>query len=126
MRVEGSHASSRIVDRCARSFAALRTTGKLKLLLQEKLLMTLGPVIEGGEDLEAALLVERPSLEGMRVEHDRVAVPLARIGLGLVHHLRCRIPAALGLIDPEIANVQPAAPDASQQAAHHLVAVILQ
>src|SRR6266436_1289708 len=107
MRVEGSHASSRIVDRCARSFAALRTTGKLKLLLQEEFLVTLGPVVEGGEDLEATLLVERPGLEGLRVEHDRMAVPLARIGLGLVHHPGRRILAALGLVDSEIEDMQP-------------------
>jgi hypothetical protein len=42
----------------------------LQFLPEEELLVTLGVVIEGAEHLVAALLIERPRLEGMGVELD--------------------------------------------------------
>src|SRR5690348_14262148 len=95
-------------------------------LLQEELLVTLGEVVERAENLVAALLVERPGLERMRVERHRVAAALARIGFGPIHQPGGPAIAALGFVDPEIGDVQPTAPDAAQQAAHDLVAIALQ
>src|SRR5712675_503898 len=82
-----------------------------KLLLQEELLVALGMVVERAEHFVAAPFVERPRLEGVGVEFDRMALALARIGFGLVHQLGCPALAAHGFVDPEIGDVEPAAPD---------------
>src|SRR5258707_2651774 len=98
----------------------------LQLLPQEELLVTLGIVVERAEDFVAPLFVKRSRLEGVGVERDRMAAAFAAIGFGLVHQLRRPSPPARGLVDPEIGDVQPAAPDAAQKAAHRLAALALQ
>jgi hypothetical protein len=103
-----------------------RAPPAVKLLLQEELLMALGIVVEHGDDFVAALFVEGTSLEGVGVELHRMAMPLARIGFGLVHQLGRPAFAAHGFVDPEIGDVQPAAPDGPEQPTHHLAAFVLQ
>ena len=84
--------------------------------------MLAGIGVERAEDLVAAALVEGAGLEGMGVEGCRMGAALAGVGLGLVHQLGRPALAARGLVDPEVGDVQPAAPHAAQQPAHRLAA----
>lgn len=86
--------------------------------------MALGVVVERAEDLVTALLVERPRLEGMRIERGRVAMALHGIGFGLVHQPGRPATATHGVIDPEKRDVQPTTPDASEQPTHRLAAIV--
>src|SRR5262245_64295483 len=78
--------------------------------------MPLGIVVERGEHLIAALFVERARLERVGIEAHRMSTALAGIGLGLVHQLGGPALTADRFVDTEIRDVQPAAPDAAEQA----------
>src|SRR5262249_7020114 len=70
----------------------------------------------------AALFVKRARLKRVRIEAYPVAAALAGIGLGLVHQRGRPAPTADRFVDPEIADVQPAAPDSAEEAAQGLAA----
>src|SRR5581483_3216250 len=92
---------------------------------QEEFLVLVGIVVERAVDLVAARLVERPRLERMGVELDRMGAALAGIGFGLVHQPGAPVLAAHRRVDPEISDVHPAAPDRAEQPAHRLAARVL-
>lgn len=88
--------------------------------------MTFGVIVELTEHYIAAPFVERAGLERVGVEAHRMATAFGGVGFGQVHQLGGPALAASRLVDPQVGDVQPAAPDGAQQATHRLAARVLQ
>ena len=85
-----------------------------KPLSQEIFRVTGREIVEGGEHLVAELLVERPRLETEGLQLAAPASPVTCVALGSQQEL-CAVPTVANrLRQPERCDVQPLAPDVSQ------------